>query len=108
MRRSRQNLRKMGLEREMKFKDRGRNAKVLGQGEGDGFGKGGGRWLLIFPVLTGLFFLRATGPRPPTTVVFFCPWRHGLVTVRALGCCRTCALSTDAFAPFLRMAHEDN
>lgn len=71
MRRSRQNLRKMGLEREMKFKDRGRNAKVLGQGEGDGFGKGGGRWLLIFPVLTGLVFLRATGPRPPTTVFFF-------------------------------------
>lgn len=71
MRRSRQNLRKMGLEREMRFKDRGRNAKVLGQGEGDGFGKGGAVGCSYSLCSLASFFLRATGPRPPTTVFFF-------------------------------------
>lgn len=54
--REEQNLRKMGLEREMKFKDGGRDVKVLGQGRGDRLGKGRGHWLLIFPVFTGRAF----------------------------------------------------
>lgn len=71
MRRSRQNLRKMGLEREMKFKDRGRNAKVLGQGEGDGFGKGGAVGCSYSLCSLASFFLEPQDRGPRQQCFFF-------------------------------------